>query len=39
MSFGLLGAIFGTYTSIKSVIENMVSNGGEEECTVSLFQN
>lgn len=35
MSFGLLGAVFGTYTSIRSVITVLKSSGGEEECQVA----
>lgn len=35
MSFGLMGGAFGTFTSIRSVLTVLSSEGGEEECQVA----
>ena len=40
MAVGVLGGAFGTFTSIRSVITVLLSDGGEEECQVfSLSQS
>lgn len=36
MSFGLMGGAFGTFTSIRSVLTVLSSEGGEEECQVLI---